>query len=908
MLGPIYPQHNGILHKKDIFADIQEPETLITQKNHYEQTRRTQASIILDSPDAGTYQRILPFIMDNYGTIEIKDLNKTTQKREKVTFWNFFGKIKRAFKENDDLATKLEHTPLAEQYAIAAKLSEYDKTQKPGESSDDLQGSDMVSPETLEDLRFLNKNNQSVLKSISHLSTISGEIAMTALFAKSSKNLMVSEERQKFIKLLAENPNLLYSIKDKLNQIKASEPLLFSNYRPFKKERLRTLIKGDTIKKIITKIFKTKGAERFGTMIEIQLIPALIFIGSTLFAIENSIDLLRSFDFLPFAPFKGQSVSNPGRKPQGWFRSLGKIGATFFENAVKRQAERNSWKEFLSPHNEKGPLKYKGLLGKGVRIPLDPDTRNPVSKFFSPHVDKIVPQFKKYFFTKDKADCEIISTAITSSDASTTYNSWLETKITADISDLGLQSYSEYKKQTRAGADRKSKSVSDDQEPAWREKTSKGIIARDYLPAEINKIYNKLGILFFFIGAFIFFPKIEFELKAMLAKYLDIKNLYNSVQAPLRAYKNALEIHKLLSQNDQTAHLYQNIIQSPSAEWKSFIQLTSGSTFNGPLNPITIMTKNIGTIIQSYSNLMRCREEMSSLIRFYGELDAYVSMAILIRENLETNNLQGTPTRYCFADFIKNEPNPRFDAVHFWNPLLSPTEAIPNILSTGEDGLSRNIIITGAHGGGKTTNLKAIFMCILMAQTFGIAPAEKLHITFFDQLFANFRNSENAASKNSRFQTEALNMIKIMHKTLTLPSNRFYALFSDEALSGTQIEPAVQLIKRFCFKVAKKNNIFYASSTHYNELSELEVETRGIFKNFKVDAIHLPDGKLYRPHKMLPGVGESSSAFDAFAEALDKLEIKNKELSEMIADAKSSQAAKDQNIDEKTFFPATYFF
>jgi DNA mismatch repair ATPase MutS len=181
-------------------------------------------------------------------------------------------------------------------------------------------------------------------------------------------------------------------------------------------------------------------------------------------------------------------------------------------------------------------------------------------------------------------------------------------------------------------------------------------------------------------------------------------------------------------------------------------------------------------------------------------------------------------------------------------------------------------------------------------------------MTIFDGIFSNFRNNEDNSLKNSRFQTEALNMIKIMHKVLTLPSNRFYALFSDEALSGTQIEPAVELLKRFYFKVAKKNNILCASATHHNELVELEVETRGVFKNLKVDALHLPDGKLYRPHKILPGIGESSSAFDTFSESLDKLGIKNKELSEMIADAKSAQAAKDENIDDKTFFPATYFF
>ncbi len=892
------------LYRSDIFADIDQRaiyQDTVSEVGHKSETvlanNYHSTSLFLDSPGAGTYQRVAPLILDNYGTVHLKETG-VQKKRRKVKFWNLPGKISRIFEENDELATQLEQTPLHEQYVIATKLAEYDPTQE-HETSTATQ--DIASPEMLSNTRFVSKSANSILRRISRLSTIGGEISTTALLTKCNDNLSVIQERQKFIKHLVDSPELLHNLKDKLNLIKKTEPMFFSNYRPFKKERLKIIIKGDTIKKIFKKISRSKECERFATSVELKWYPLIVFVVSTLFTIENSVDLIKSFFN------NGATLSNPGSRPFKIFRTLGKLCIPFFKNRVKKHAMNNSWKQFLSTENAQGPLTTQPST---TQVQITPPITTFAQRLWSSKADSIKKDFKDVFFEEKPSDSVSIKKS-----AIPSYDSWLDAQIKALNSQMNLVPKESYHVSKMATEDQakhgKSSGVrhpSAQESADWRKYQTKGLIKTTYLEREQNKIYNKLGVLFFVVGIFAFFPKIEFELKALLSKYLDIKNLFNSVQAPVKTYAAAQKMYDLLAKDEQTSHLFLPIIQSPSDSWKNFIELTKGSTFSSDFNLFTLITKDIGAIFQAYTHLMRCREEMSSLIRFYGEIDAYVSMALLVKEHEDSTNTFGAITKFCFADFVPNSKTPVFVADDFWNPQLSPQEAVTNSISIGEKGLCKHMIITGAHGGGKTSTLVTMLSSILLAQTFGIAPAKSLTISPFSYIFENLLTESSADYSLSRFQGEAFKFVSTYHQVLTVAPHKLCAIIFDESLSGTSSGPAVEIIKKSSEALALMPNVFSAFSTHNKETCELEQETEGAFKNFKVEVVKMPDGKLYRPYKLIPGIGENITAYDVFFEAMQKQGIRNETLSQIIAQAQAAQEEKERKSTEQNVFTSPYFF
>ncbi|MBM3894453.1 hypothetical protein FJ366_02560 [Candidatus Dependentiae bacterium] len=883
----------------DIFADIDRTETLPLQhKSLFLTENPTSTSIFLDSPSSATYQRVTPLILETNGTVQLKEAN-LDKKRKKVKFWNLPGKIYRIFEENDALATQLEMTPIYEQYAIATKLAEYSRETLDDETSPAC--NDIASPEMLSNIKFLTKTSDSILKKTSRLSTIGGEISITALLSKCSDNIPVIQERQKFIKYLVDNPELLHTLKEKLTVIKNTEPMFFSNYRPFKKERLKIIIKGDTIKKIAKKISRSKEMDRFATSIEVKWYPLILFVLGTLFTIENTVDLIRSF-------FKdGEFISNPGMRPFKIFRSLGKLGAPFFRNIINQKAMKNSWKKFLSPKNPLGPLT---TTNNQTQVLITPPQQNFIQKILGTRDSIVKANFKSLLFP-DSSGIYIKPTADTQTIAANQidrYDQWLDTTVKSLNSEMDLTPKESFHLSKLDTSKQSDQAATDKTAAEWREHQTNGVIKKMYLEQETNKIYNKLGVLFFLGGIFAFFPKIEFELKALLAKYLDIKNLFTSVQAPVKTYTTAQEIYDLLGKNESTAHLFLPVIQRPSPAWKNFLELTKGSTFSSDFNIFTLITKDIGSIFQAYTNLMQCREEMSSLIKFYGEVDAYVSMALLVKEHENTTNTFGAITTFCYVDFVDECKYPVFDAQDFWNPSLTPQEAVTNTLSIGEKENCRNLIFTGAHAGGKTTTLMAILASILMAQTFGIAPAKSLTLSPFSYIFENLKNESSGEGKLSRFQSEAFKFVSIYHQLLTIPSTKRCAVFFDESLSGTETGPASEIIKKSSEALVQMPNIFSAFSTHNKEITELEQETDGAFKNFKVEVVKMPDGKLYRPYKLTQGVGESITAYDVFFEAMQKQGIKNPQLAQIIIDAQAAQEEKDRKNEASNIFTSDYFF
>ena len=897
----------------------------------------TGVSQLLDSPNALEYRLTSHFITENFGVMKLENFNKDKHAdEEEIPVWHFKSRMKKLFSDTEALGEKLAHIPDAEQYALAAKLTECEH--KAGENVDVQKLTKTLVPiDLLRELQFLNRDNNSILKAISRMTTNGGDIAMTALVAKCNDNLDVIKKRRSFVKTLIENPVLLNKLQDHLETIKKSEPLLFSNYRQFNREQLKAFVKGGITKSIVK--YFSNGSHKWeqrATNFELVGKPALLGAINIVVSLASLLNLFSTyFEFknsLIFLNFRQDPpMSQLGATIKTSVEILDKVPWFLFGDIVKQfkrpfdfLIDSNAWETFFEkdlqtdtkfkvplqqlktqwaakqpsmflPHHylKCDPNNYIKQGGKiwnkssnplsGILNVLNPLMYNyrkkslheKLHKWYEAHYNDKSGKNPNFFKTND-ADKAALDTLLGQKVKDVLQKRGYQTKSNVQLSNL----YEATK--TYLGDTHKDK----------REKV----------------LYNRLAVIGLLVFLTIYMaPMIEMNMKNYLNNYLALKNLFNSVQAPYNTYNAAKNMHSLLAENPKTADLYPTFIPSTSKNWLSFLELVQSNTFHSSFGVGGMLFKDHGKVVQAYNFLMQSQDEIGELIRFYGEIDAYVSMAKLVQEFEDSSNNQGAPTRYSFVEFVEKSKYPRFEAVHYWNPIFAAQRAIPNIINIGENGKARNIMVTGANAGGKSGNIKAILTNIILAQTFGIAPSENLIMTPFSFIQATLKSNDDTANNKSRFQVEALDMARVMQRVLELPKDKFCAIFSDELFAGTEVEPAISLTRRICLSIAEMNNVMYILATHYKELTKLETITNGVFKNYKVEVIKLPDGSLHRPYKLIEGIGGTNIAFDVFLEQLGELGMKKGFLYDMVQKAKDDQTTFELSNPTKTLGNQAFF-
>ena len=248
------------------------------------------------------------------------------------------------------------------------------------------------------------------------------------------------------------------------------------------------------------------------------------------------------------------------------------------------------------------------------------------------------------------------------------------------------------------------------------------------------------------------------------------------------------------------------------------------------------------------------RSEYGPVMRLVGELDTYVALA----QKMVAHEDQ--PAKLCFAQFEVGKDKPMIQAINFWNPFIDHAKVVPNTVSLNT-GAERNIILTGPNTGGKSTVMKALMMSIILAQTYGVAPADSLRITPFSKLITYLNIADDTGAGISLFKAEVKRASELMNMLKALPENQFAFVMIDEIFTGTSPDKAERLSYRFMKKVSEFKNVIFVNATHFKKLTELEQETGGVAKNYHTGVITDDTGRVVRyTYKLVPGPATVSSA------------------------------------------------
>lgn len=237
-----------------------------------------------------------------------------------------------------------------------------------------------------------------------------------------------------------------------------------------------------------------------------------------------------------------------------------------------------------------------------------------------------------------------------------------------------------------------------------------------------------------------------------------------------------------------------------------------------------------------------------------GEIDAYVSLAKLFKEK------QSGRAAYCFVQCVMS-PKPMIDIKDFWNPFVDEKKVVFNSLALGTDDHAGNMIITGPNAGGKSTVLKAIAIDLLMAQSFGIAPASAMKFTPFSKITSYMNVRDDIAAGNSLFKAQVLRAQELFEFVQSLDNNKFCFVIIDEMFNGTSPREAEASAYSVAKNLGQHANAMCAIATHFSMLTSLEKDTH-LFNNYNVQVERSSDGKIVYPFKLKSGISHQHIALD----------------------------------------------
>ena len=176
---------------------------------------------------------------------------------------------------------------------------------------------------------------------------------------------------------------------------------------------------------------------------------------------------------------------------------------------------------------------------------------------------------------------------------------------------------------------------------------------------------------------------------------------------------------------------------------------------------------------------------------------------------------------------------------------------ISNDISLGQD--DQGILLYGTNAVGKTSLIKALGICIVLAQSGFFVPCSEFIYYPYTQLFTRILNNDNMFKGLSTFATEMVEM-----RTILNMSDSRTCVLGDELCSGTEHDSAVSIfVAGLQWLYDKQSSFIFATHLHeITKLQEINGMTNLSLKHLTVKYDKEQDMLIY-DRKLKDGVGDT---------------------------------------------------
>ncbi|MEA3512019.1 MAG: DNA mismatch repair protein [Campylobacterota bacterium] len=274
---------------------------------------------------------------------------------------------------------------------------------------------------------------------------------------------------------------------------------------------------------------------------------------------------------------------------------------------------------------------------------------------------------------------------------------------------------------------------------------------------------------------------------------------------------------------------------------------------------------------------------LSDLVSFIAEVDLTVSnIKTSKKHNFVQPKILTQPEDETKTNFL--------EIIELRHPIIESTEQngiyVPNDIIMGDltkakkenknniiiknskplniiDNKMNGVLLYGINSSGKSSFMKSIGICVIMAQAGFYVPATSMRFYLFEEIFTRISGSDNIAKGLSSFAVEMLELKNIFNRA-TLNS----LILGDEISHSTETMSGVSIVASAILKLAELKSIF-VFATHLHQLPEI----KEIEKLRNIICLHLSvlyneqDDKLVFNRKLSFGSGSSMYGLE-FAKSL----------------------------------------
>ncbi|XP_020824179.1 mutS protein homolog 4 isoform X2 [Phascolarctos cinereus] len=188
------------------------------------------------------------------------------------------------------------------------------------------------------------------------------------------------------------------------------------------------------------------------------------------------------------------------------------------------------------------------------------------------------------------------------------------------------------------------------------------------------------------------------------------------------------------------------------------------------------------------------------------------------------------------SDYVRPEFTDTLAIKQGWHPILekiSMERPVANNTYITEG--SNFIIVTGPNMSGKSTYLKQIALCQIMAQIGSFVPAEYSSFRITEQIFTRISMNDDIETNSSTFMKEMKEIAYILHN-----ANDRSLILIDELGRGTNTEEGIGICYAVC-EYLQSLKAFTLFATHFLELCQMDILFPNV-ENIHFEVQHVKSG------------------------------------------------------------------
>jgi DNA mismatch repair protein MutS len=186
--------------------------------------------------------------------------------------------------------------------------------------------------------------------------------------------------------------------------------------------------------------------------------------------------------------------------------------------------------------------------------------------------------------------------------------------------------------------------------------------------------------------------------------------------------------------------------------------------------------------------------------------------------DIMNTNCENIRTHHYCKPVIQEAPKSFIKATRMRHALIEHLETretyVPNDVDLGGD--TQGVLLFGTNAVGKTSYIKSIGICIILAQAGMYVPCDTFHYCPYDYLFTRIIGNDNLFKGLSTFAVEMSELRVILQKAT--PTS---LILGDELCSGTEMDSALSIFVSGLVDIYNKESSFIFA-THFHSLQDFE--------------------------------------------------------------------------------------